>query len=564
MVTNRNGHVAVPLDEAPPEDRRAALGLAEVRAAARPSTNGLAEPRPAAPAPAVPAEQAPARPAEREDTRRGDRLQRLFEILPGAVTWLVITSPVWAGLFLPLPLAVAVIAFDFYWLYLSATNAYRAARGARELLRAQATDWRREYDRARAEGRASLAWDDVRHVVIIPSYRESEEKLARTLESLAQQPVADRIFVVLAMEAREEGAWEKAQRVRAPFQGRFAGFYCTLHPAGLPGEIVGKSSNEAWAARWAKRRLVDELGYSLDHLTVTSCDADTVFHPGYFPCLTYKFATDERRYRRFWQSPIFFYNNIWQTPAPLRVPSSLSGLHILSNLMKRNRVVFPQSTYSLSFRLAHEVGYWDTDVIPEDWHMFLKCYYAFQGQVEVEPILLPTGNDAVLAHGYLRTFRMAYQQTKRHAWGAADIAYALRQTLERRDFPLRRRLRRVAAVAGNHVVWTTHWFLLSLGWFVPAVVGGVFGVEGSPDWLPWLARVALTLCLVPYAALIAVDMRLRPPKPAGWKWWQTPLGAVNWLLLPVISFLISTVPAVESQTRLMLGKRLEYRVTEKA
>jgi hypothetical protein len=37
-----------------------------------------------------------------------------------------------------------------------------------------------------------------------------------------------------------------------------------------------------------------------------------------------------------------------------------------------------------------------------------------------------------------------------------------------------------------------------------------------------------------------------------------------WFCLPATSFLTSTLPALDAQTRLMLGKRLEYRVTEKA
>src|SRR6185437_2811240 len=145
----------------------------------------------------------------------------------------------------------------------------------------------------------------------------------------------------------------------------------------------------------ARQALIGEGGWDIYTTTITSCDADTVFHPSYFDCVTYKFATDPQRYRRFWQSAILLNNNIWESPAPLRVASALAGVHILSNLVRRSRMMFPQSTYTLSFKMADDVGYWDPDVIPEDWHMFLKCFYAFQGEVDVEPIFLPTGNDAV-------------------------------------------------------------------------------------------------------------------------------------------------------------------------
>jgi hypothetical protein len=497
-------------------------------------------------------------------THRGRLFQRALEVMPGVITWALVTAPLWAGLFLPLPFAVAVLAFDVFWFYLSSVTAWRAVTGYQRLRTAERTDWRFQHRIAEALGRAYAGWDDVYHVVIIPQYREPVAILRRTLDSLAAQQNARQIFVVLAMEAREQGAGQRAQTLESEFEGRFAGILSTYHPAGLPGEVVGKSSNENWAARHAKRLLVDELGHDLANLTVTSCDADTVFHPAYFACLTYKFATDPQRHRRFWQSPILLTNNIWEAPAPLRVGSALAGVHILANLCKRDRVVFPQSTYSLSMQMAEDVGYWDADIIPEDWHMFLKCYYTFSGKVEVDSIYLPTGNDAVRAGTTWRSFVEAYQQHKRHAWGASDIPFAVRQMLAHREMGWWRRTRRVVALSSNHLLWSTHWFLLSLGWWAPWALGRLTGVETEVGGLHLAARVLLTLCLVPYITMIIVDARLRPAKPAAWTRRNELVAAVMWLLLPITSFVFSTVPALVAQTRLMLGRRLEYRVTEKA
>ncbi len=496
-------------------------------------------------------------------TCAGRLVQRTLECLPGLVTWLVVTALVWGALLLPRAVAVAVLAFDLFWLWLSYRTVWNAWVSWRRVRRARATDWRYEYRIAQAFGRAFAAWEDIYHVVIIPNYKEPESILRRTLSSLAAQQNADQIFVVLAMEAREQGGGAKAHRLMEEFRGRFAGIFATFHPAGLPGEVAGKSSNENWAARAAKRRLVDELGYDLNYLTITSCDADTVFDPAYFACLTYKFGTDPRRYRRFWQSPIVLTNNIWDTPAPLRVGSALSDIHILGNLSKRDRVVFPQSTYSLSLRMAHEVGYWDPDVIPEDWHMFLKCYYAFRGRVDVEPIYLPTGNDAVRAGGLWRTFVEAYHQKKRHAWGASDIPYAIRQMLAHREMPPWRRVRRVIALWANHLLWSTNWFLLTLGWWLPIAVRRLAGLDVDVSHLHALARLSLTACLLPYVAAILIAARFRPPTPSWWRLRHRVVALLMWAALPVTSLFFGALPALEAQTRLMLGKRLEYRCTAK-
>ena len=490
-------------------------------------------------------------------------IRRSLNALPALLTWLIVLSPLWAGYLLPLPLALAILAFDGYWLYLSVTTARRAYQAHRKMGIDASTDWRKRYRAARIFRRTFVDWDAVRHVVIIPNFRESEAILARTLDSLATQTDPAQIHVVLAMEERDPDRFTTSRALVEGYRHLLGGVYVTIHPAGLPGEVAGKSANEAWAALWVRRALVDDEGWDLNTTTITSCDADTVFHPSYFACLTYKFATDSNRYRRFWQSAILLNNNIWDSPAPLRVASALAGVHLMSNLMRRNRMMFPQSTYSLSMRMADDVGYWDADVIPEDWHMFLKCFYAFKGDVVVEPIFLPTSNDAVHSGSYSGSLKMAYIQHKRHAWGSCDIPYAIMQGFAHPEIPARRKGRRLIALMGNHLIWSTHWFILSLGWIMPQMIARLFGHGHSPFWLPATARVLLWLCLLPYVSMFVLDRRVRPPKPASWRTWQTVADVAWWILLPITSFVFSTLPALEAQTRLAIGKRLEYRVTDK-
>jgi hypothetical protein len=322
---------------------------------------------------------------------------------------------------------------------------------------------------------------------------------------------------------------------------------------------------------------VERRGLDIDHLTVTSCDADTIFPPQYFECLTYHFATDQGRYRRFWQAPIFFYNNIWQVPAPLRVPNAIAGLVHLSRLTRRRRVLFSQSTYSLSMRMAHEVGYWDTDVIPEDWHMFLKCFYTLGGVVDVQPIHLPLGNDGALSHGVRATFVNHYLQVRRWAWGAVDIPYALREAVQRREISRSKRLLRFWYLAENHLMWSTQWFFITLGGFIPKIYD-YFGEKSiTPTWfyvneLPRLGflpdvvtipSLFLTPCLALYVAMIVIDSRMRPAAPANHSRLARILSHFCWLAVAPITFFCSALPALDSQIRLMLGRRMEYRVTEK-
>jgi hypothetical protein len=491
-------------------------------------------------------------------------LVRLLEMAPGALALFLISALTWGYVWFPAELAVGLLLFDVYWFWKSWTIGFHALKGTRMMRRYQERDWRAEHAQAAAERSDVLPWEDVRHVVIIPNYSESEDKLRQTLSVMAAANGAtESIIPVLAMEEAEAGAHAKAAVLSAEFAGRFSDLLVTFHPKGLPGELRGKSSNQAWAARCAVAELVGRRGLDLDVLTVTSCDADTQFPPRYFDCLTFKFATDPARYRRFWQAPIFFYNNIWQVPAPLRVPNALSGLIHLSRLSRRRRVLFSQSTYSLSMRMAHDVGYWDTDVIPEDWHMFLKCFYSLGGAVEVEPIHLAIGNDGALSRTPRATYVNQYLQVRRWAWGASDIPYVLHLAFRRTEIALSKRLLRSWYVFENHLSWSTQWFFITLGGNIPWVLSNIFGYDIMPHWFTLYSRIILTPCLLPYVVLIVLDARLRPPPPPSLSRLHRALLYLYWLAIPPITFLFSALPALDSQVRLLLGRRMEYRVTEK-
>ena len=189
-------------------------------------------------------------------------------------------------------------------------------RGYRAMKATARIDWRQKYDAetlpygplAADNGRERapdfIAWDDVHHLVIIPTYKESVEKLRATLGKLAESEVArEKLLVVIAMEEPDTDAPRRFEILQREFGHSFLAMIGTTHPGDIAGEVRGKSSNEAWAAKKAKRLFCDEMGFDLDHMTVTSCDADTLFHPRYFSALTYYFATNPKRYRTFWQGP---------------------------------------------------------------------------------------------------------------------------------------------------------------------------------------------------------------------------------------------------------------------
>ncbi|MFH1840892.1 MAG: hypothetical protein ABH807_01935 [Candidatus Shapirobacteria bacterium] len=491
------------------------------------------------------------------------RSQRALEMLPGITAWTIIFFPLWGALIIPEVVAYFTIIFLVFWFYRSFQSAFLGIKGYFKIRQSEKTDWHQLYQQKKRPD--SPAWHQIKHLIIIPNHNESVSKITHSLQHLVNQQGVDRhnLAVVLAMEERVPDAHQRAQALVEKFQGQFGQLFVTYHPSNIAGEIKGKASNEAWAAKEIKKKLVDELGWPIEMITISSCDADACFHTKYFAALTYAFALNPHRYLRFWQSPIFWHNNYWRVPAFIRIVGTMGNIIHLAHLQEPDHIIFNYSTYSTSLKLLDDVGYWDTDIIPEDWHIFLQAFFAKKGLVEVEPLFLPTCIDAPEGRNYFHALKSRYEQCKRHAWGATDIPYAFRQALKHPEIPLAARFFRLFKLLETHLIWSTNWFILTLGAWLPTLVNPVFRQTSLGYNLPKISQMILTLCLITLLVVIILDWSLRPKRPKDVSRWFVVAEVFQWLLMPIATLFMSVLPGLDSQTRLLLGKRLEYHVTDK-
>lgn len=484
------------------------------------------------------------------------RTQRFLEILPGFVSWSLILFPVWGSLLIPTIVAYYVIGFSVYWLYRSLSMAVLAVFAHFRLQASRRHHWLRDVKKLDH-------WQDVHHVIIIPTYKEPLATLRRTLDKLTHQTFSSsRLHIMLSFEEREgQPAREKAQTLESEYASRFGHFWTTFHPD-IEGEVKGKSSNTAWGARLAKKYLIDEAGLSIDYVTITSQDADAILDEQYFAALTYEFLSHPARYHRIWQAAITFYNNIWRVPSPVRVMASIFSVTQMFILMRRDRLI-NFSTYSTSLKLIHTIDYWDTDVVPEDYRLFFKAYFYFRGQIEVEPLFLPIYADAAESEGFWPTMRNQYEQIKRWAWGVSDDAYIIRQYLVVPGLPFWDKTIRVLKVVEDHFLWPVNWFAITIGAFLPPLLNPEFSRTILGHSLPQISSAILTLSLISLVVIFVVDARNRPPRPKEVSVINSLIQPFEFLLLPIVGFFFSALPGIDAHTRLMLGRYIEYRVTEK-
>ncbi len=102
-----------------------------------------------------------------------------------------------------------------------------------------------------------------------------------------------------------------------------------------------------------------------------------------------------------------------------------------------------------------------------------------------------------------------------------------------------------------------------MGANIPILLNPKFSQTVLGQKLPGISSFILTLCLIFLLTTIYIDYKSRPPRPETDGRWRRFAEHLGWPLLPIISFFLGALPGIDAHTRLMLGKYLEYRVTEK-
>lgn len=482
------------------------------------------------------------------------KTRRFLELIPGLVSWTLILSPIWGSLLIPAVMAYFILFFDVYWLYKSFSLVVTSFVASRKIKAAEKENWLEK-------AKTMQDFQKVNHILIIPNYKEPYEKLRLTLSSLTKQTLSTKhIFIVLAMEERETQAKEKAEALIKEFKEFYGDVVASFHPD-VPGEVKGKSSNQAFGGHLAYEKFFKTNHIYMEFATVSSVDADSIFDPQYFAYLTYKFLSDPKRYNKFWQSANVNYNNFWEVPAPVRVYSFFGSLYRTGLLVQGDRLV-TNSTYSLSFRMLYNIGFWDTDVIPEDYRIFFKAFYKLQGNVWVEPIFLKTLMDAPKSSSYFKSIMNKYHQDRRWSWGVSDDPIFIKWWLTIPNVPFVRKTNMLLNVLLDHFLWPVNWFIITIAANIMPFINPEFSRTSLGFTLPKLAGLILTSCLFATLAMIIIDYKNRPKTAATSKTRQF-LFPLEFILLPFVGFFLSALPALISHTQLMLGKRLEYKVTEK-
>lgn len=522
--------------------------------------------------------------------------QRALEIFPGALTWSALILPVVLSFVAPDIVAYFIIVFDTYWLFKSLNISRNLLMGFRRMRRDERIDWLErvrqvgspgkviqevrselketpsavaeqeleELQALRSNPQRILDWTKVSHVIIVPTFKEELSVLQSTFRAIAASNFPlDRVYVALATEERDQrNARINAAAIRQEFGGRFAHFMVTEHPAAVPGEVKGKGPNITYAGRKILAYL-REKELDPEFVMVSNIDADHMIHPQYLAYLTYTFVTTPSPHNKTYQPIPVLNNNIWDAPAVSRTISIGATFWQMVESMRPRRLR-NYSAHAQTLKTLIDTDFWSTKTIVEDGHQFWRTYFAYGGDHKVIPLFIPIYGDAVLTANYVSTLKAQYRQLRRWAWGVSDFPYVFRNMMLQRSIPLGEKYIQLYRLLEGHVSWATSAIYLSFVGWLPIFLNKQFKNHVLAYTLGPTTSRLLTLALLGMAVSIWISAILLPQRPPRYGLWRTAGMYLQWALLPVTTIFFGAIPAIEAQTRLMLGKYMNtFDVTEK-
>lgn len=549
--------------------------------------------------------------------------KRAFEIYPGLLAWSAITFPVWGGILIPEITGYFILVFNAYWVYKSLSSVIFFIVGYLKIQSSERVDWMGKLNRLNnldesinsmkneiskvnksgftekkfidspiktlpnllqkilfyMERRKAVSflrneikdleslkpieivnWEDVHQVVIVPFWREPYPVLKRSLDRLVNQTFPNKqISVVLGAEARHPPAYKLALRLEKEYKGKFENVWVNNHH--LKGkEIVGKAANMADCGKVIKRK-IEELSWDKSKVVVTSCDCDTQFDRQYLAYLTYLFVVDQDRYTHYYAAPMLYYANIWKIPFYSRVANTVFSINNVATSARLDKFI-QVSSYSFSWKLLEDIDFWSVDIIPEDFHMFFKALYKHGDKVETIPIHLKNMADAAESVGHVGNIKNQYEQVKRWAWGVSDHGWMIESLIKSKKKSLYV-FYRVFHTIFDHLTWSIISFILLFGANIPTIINEDFSKTVFGQKIPKVSSFMLTITTITFIITIILDFFLKPRRKEKISILQFIFEQFQWVTFPIVTFVFGAIPGLDAQTRLLLGKYMEYRLTEK-
>ena len=491
-------------------------------------------------------------------------IYRAFEILPGTLAWFTLLGVIFLSWFNPTWIAVFIIAFDVYWVLKTIYLSFHLRVSYKQMKKNIKEDWF-----SKVKSLKNKNWQNYYHLIILPFYKEPYGVIEKTIQAIVDSEYPnDKIMIVLATEERAgKSAQEISEKIKKKYSDIFYKFLITIHPQDIVGELAGKGANSTWAARQAKKELIDKFNISYKNVIVSCFDIDTQVYPKYFSCLTYHYLTVKDPTKTSYQPIPIYNNNIWQAPCISRVVAT-SGTFWQMVQQQRPERLSSFSSQSMSFKALNEVDFWPVNMVSEDSRIFWQNFLYYDGDYKVIPLNYPVSMDANLSDNFFKTSVNVYIQQRRWGWGVENIPFLFFGFLKNKKISLRKKIHWAWIQLEGFWSWATNALLIFLLGWLPLYLGGdKFNTTLLSYNLPRITRILMTIAMIGLIGSAIYSTLLLPRRPdayKGIKGFVKSFGMlIQWILVPFTILIFGAIPGLEAQTRLMFGKYMGFWVTPK-
>lgn len=499
---------------------------------------------------------------EQDFVRKHDtKIERLLEMLPGILMWVALTSPIWLSFTLPFAVAYLIILADVYWLFNAIKIAVLILVGYKKMQWAKKQNWLEKLKSDFPD-----KWEGYYQLIMVPTFKEGMEVLGPTFDAIASSNYPkNKILLLVGFESRDtEEKIENTRQYLKKIEKKIGKVFTTSHPYGLPREVPGQGSNRNWMIRETLPKL-KELGADPEKIFMTTLDADFVIHPQFLAGALHKYLSTPEilRDKCSYTGVFLFYNNYWQTPAPMRLVAAGTSYWQLSEMVGSDKYI-NYSSMSMNLQSVLDVGLWIPDKVNDDSGFYWKSYYYFNGKYKVIPHFLPISGDAVLDISLFKTFQNQYLQLKRWAYGVEHIPFIFKSYFKVKNLDFWDKTDKLLFVTWSYLKWGTLALFITFGGLLIGVINKDFSQSVVAHNMSVVSSWILTAAFIGLFSTIYMHERTVPRRPPHWNFLQKIWSYIQWVLVPLVLVTIATLPAIDAQTRLMFGRYMEFRVTNKA
>lgn len=487
---------------------------------------------------------------------------RLWEALPGILSWIVVLSPIWLTLIVPqLGLGIVVLATVYFSIRASLYGVRAIANRVRVLATAD-EGWLAKLNHLEAVGLSgeTLNWRGCRVTLLIRAYNERNiDMLRATLRSVLNSnwPKNDgqlqNVEVLFATEEDDPFTPPIVERLAEEFDGQLV-VRQIKHPE-ESGTLPGPSTAMNYVGRMLYRQAIRE-GFQPRFWIVADFDSDTIFHPQYLPALVYNYVTDPNRDRRAYQPVVLFLTDYWK--APLHSRLAALGTSVLTlGWIRKPEIAFTGAAASL--HALHAAGFWPTNSHSQDSgvEMRFRMLYGRDFKVRGVPVplwvypVMPMGTQHCLSEkirAYWKSARALFRQSAR--WREGPLDEFVESSSRGYGWIALQRLWN-GLERDTLTVLPSYGMLAVIALAVPLGLGDAVNVVKAAEW--WALTAVSLLGLVVFWITLSTKSLILGRQPDGWR--RAFELFLFWLVFSFYVPIFTSIAGLKTSTLYALGRR---------